>query len=72
MKEYKIEFYSKLLNKNILKVVDDPKKYPHAIILEIREKSEAIDLQKEILKIFEAQTNIYRVMHGLEVKHENH
>lgn len=72
MKEYKIEFYSKLLNKNIIKVVADPKSYPGAIILEVREVSKGIDLQNEIIRFFEAQTNIYRLMHGMEVKHENH
>lgn len=42
MKKYKIEFYSKLLNKRIIKVVEDPKNYTDAIILEVIEEPRSI------------------------------
>lgn len=38
MKKYKIEFYSKLLDKRIVKVVENPKDYEKAIILEVIEE----------------------------------
>lgn len=51
MKKYKIEFYSKLLDKRITKVVeDDPKNYEKAIILEVINEPEQFDLSKELLK----------------------
>lgn len=42
MKKYKINFYSKLLNKRITKVVEDPKNYTDAIILEVIEEPRSI------------------------------
>lgn len=42
MKKYKIDFYSKLLDKRVVKVVEDPKKYNNAIILEVIEEPKTI------------------------------
>lgn len=65
MKKYKIEFYSKLLDKRITKVVeDDPKNYEKAIILEVINEPEQFDLSKELLKLNSQIVNVYRAMIG--------
>lgn len=46
MKKYKIEFYSKLLDKRIVKVVENPKDYKNCIILEvIEEQKRTVNVQ---------------------------
>lgn len=64
MKKYKIEFYSPLLNKQIVKVVDNPQDYKNAIILEVIDEEPQFDLAKELYDFLTRQNKIAVAIYG--------
>lgn len=64
MKKYKIEFYSELLGKRIVKVVENPRDYKNAIILEIVKEEKEVDLAQELFNFLVRTNKTVSIIYG--------
>lgn len=62
--KYKIEFYSPLLSKRIVKVVENPQDYKDAIILGVVKEQPQIDLAQELYNFLVSTNRIMSAVYG--------